>query len=148
MLIAAGDNSRVNAMTASWGGLGVLWHKQVATVYVRESRFTLELIDKNEGFSLSFLGAGFRDELNLIGSKSGRDGDKIKEAGLHVSFFGKVPAFNEAETVLCCRKLFRQRLELENFLDAEPVRKFYPTCDRHVMFIAEIEAVYEAQRQD
>ena len=34
-LISAGDENGYNTMTASWGGVGVLWSKSVATVYIR-----------------------------------------------------------------------------------------------------------------
>lgn len=41
MLVTAGTAERCNTMTASWGGLGVLWGKPVATVYIRPQRYTL-----------------------------------------------------------------------------------------------------------
>ena len=37
MLVAAEDEGRVNAMTASWGGLGILWGKRVAFVFCKAS---------------------------------------------------------------------------------------------------------------
>ena len=51
MLIAAGGQEKTNAMTAIWGGLGVLWGKNVAFIFVRENRYTKEFIDKEEYFS-------------------------------------------------------------------------------------------------
>ena len=54
MLVTAGDKDSSNTMTASWGGVGIMWGKPVATVYIRPQRYTKEFIDKNEYFTLSF----------------------------------------------------------------------------------------------
>lgn len=82
MLITAGDQSGYNTMTASWGGLGVLWGKNVATCYIRPQRYTKKFVDANDTFTLSFYGPEHKQALSICGSKSGRDCDKVKEAGL------------------------------------------------------------------
>ena len=82
MLITAGDESGCNTMTASWGGLGVLWGKNVATCYIRPQRYTKKFVDANDTFTLSFYGPEYKQALSICGSKSGRDCDKVKEAGL------------------------------------------------------------------
>ena len=81
MLITAGTADRCNTMTASWGGLGVIWGAPAATCYIRPQRYTKEFVDQEEYFTLSFLGEESRKALQLCGSKSGRDTDKIKECG-------------------------------------------------------------------
>lgn len=43
-LLTAGSKEKANTMTISWGGVGVLWGKNVAFVFVRDSRYTKELI--------------------------------------------------------------------------------------------------------
>jgi flavin reductase (DIM6/NTAB) family NADH-FMN oxidoreductase RutF len=96
MLISAGDIQDHNSMTASWGGFGVLWHKNVATVYVRPQRFTKVFIDTNDTFTLSFFGRGYRKELNYLGSVSGRDEDKVKNSGLTVRAFDGTAGYEEA----------------------------------------------------
>ena len=57
-LIASYDEKHVplpyNAMTASWGGMGVLWNKNVFFCFVRPQRYTKEFIDNSEYISLSF----------------------------------------------------------------------------------------------
>ena len=63
-LLTAGSKDKANTMTISWGGVGILWGKNVAFVFVRDSRYTKELIDKNEFFSLSFLSEKYRAALN------------------------------------------------------------------------------------
>ena len=73
MLVTAGDNDSSNTMTASWGGVGIMWGKPVATVYIRPQRYTKEFIDQNEYFTLSFLSEEYRKALNVCGSVSGRN---------------------------------------------------------------------------
>ena len=54
MLITAGDETKCNTMTASWGGVGIMWGKPTATAYIRDSRFTKEFVDGSEYYTLSF----------------------------------------------------------------------------------------------
>lgn len=139
MLITAGDEEKSNTMTASWGGVGIMWGKPVATVYIRPQRYTKEFIDKNEYFTISFLPEEYRKALSVCGSVSGRNvPDKWEEAGLHpVSVDGTV-AVEEAEEVYVCRKLYAQKMEPSCFLDRECDTKWYPDKDYHTMYMAEI----------
>ena len=138
MLITAGSREQCNTMTASWGGLGVIWGGPAATCYIRPQRYTKEFIDKEELFSVSFLKDGHRDALKLCGSVSGRDHDKIKDAGLTPVFIDGVPAFEEADTILICRKMYRTSMNPADFIDKDADNKFYPEKDYHDMYIAEI----------
>ena len=84
MLITAGDEKKSNTMTASWGGLGIMWGKNVATAYIRPNRYTKEFVDQTDRFTLSFLPEEERKALNYCGTVSGRDvEDKWAAAGLH-----------------------------------------------------------------
>lgn len=81
MLITAGDEKKSNTMTASWGGVGIMWGKNVATAYIRPQRYTKEFVDNSEYFTLSFLPEEKREALNVCGRVSGRDvEDKWAEA--------------------------------------------------------------------
>ena len=105
-LLTAGSKEKANTMTISWGGVGVLWGKNVAFVFVRDSRYTKELIDKNEFFSLSFLSEKYRDALNYCGSHSGRDeNDKISAAGLTLT-----SRHNGMQIMICTRCILRRSL--------------------------------------
>ena len=104
MLISAGTEDKWNTMTASWGAVGVMWGKPSATCYIRKSRFTKEFVDAGEYFTLTVLKDGNRQALNTLGSKSGRDMDKMHESGLTPVFVEGQPTFEEAELVLICRK--------------------------------------------
>lgn len=105
MLITAGTPEKCNTMTASWGGMGVLWGTPTAIIYIRPQRYTKQFVDGSEYFTLSFFSEQYRKQLSLCGSKSGRDIDKVKECGFTVSAGeGNAPYFEEAELVLVCRK--------------------------------------------
>ena len=138
MLVSAEKDGGVNPMTASWGGLGVLWNKNVATIYIRPTRYTYGLIENNNRFILSFFGERFRPELTRCGTVSGRDVDKVSDIGftLNLSDSG-VPYFDEAEITMVCRKIYFSDLTPDNFL-AEYARDQYPEKDYHRMYIGEI----------
>lgn len=142
-LLSSGSAESFNMMTVSWGALGIIWQKPSCTVYVRESRYTKEFIDRNACFTLSFLKDGHRDALNTLGSRSGRDLDKMKESGLTPVFVDGCPTFAEAELVLVCRKVYSVPMPLENFYDSAIAKENYPTGDIHVQYIGEIIAAYE-----
>ena len=77
LLITAGNREKCNTMTASWGGVGVLWNQDVCTIYIRPQRYTKEFVDGEKEFSLCVMDSSYREALNLCGTKSGRDMDKI-----------------------------------------------------------------------
>ena len=146
MLITAGTINSFNTMTASWGGLGVLWNKNVATIYVRPSRYTHEFIEKNDRLTLSFFPESCRPALQVCGSRSGRDCDKVAQAGLHqLELPSGAITFSEARLVLECRKLFKTEMEEENFCDKDIFEKWYSVDEGapHTIYILEIEKVYE-----
>ena len=139
MLVTAGNKNNCNTMTASWGGLGVLWHEYVATAYVRPQRYTKQFMDSEKYFSLSFYGEEYRKALSLCGTKSGRDIDKIKECGFTVEYgVGDTPYFAEAELVLICEKLYADELREEKFMDPSYAGQKYPQKDWHTFYIGKI----------
>ena len=138
MLITAGTPERCNTMTASWGGLGILWNKCVATCYIRPQRYTKEFVDREEYFTLAFFGEEHRAKLSLCGSKSGRDVDKVKECGFTVKTAAcGAPYCEEAELVLVCRKRFVQPMDPAN-IPQDVKEKWYPQRDYHTMYIGQI----------
>ena len=141
MLVTSGDMDKWNTMTASWGGLGVIWKKNVAYVFVRYSRYTYEFMEKNDSFTLSFFPESYKKALSFCGANSGRDVDKAGETGLipFSASSGSV-SFMQAELVLVCRKLYSGGIKPEDFYDPT-VYDNYPTKDYHKMYIGEIEKV-------
>lgn len=139
MLITAGTPDSYNTMTASWGGLGVLWNRNVAICFVRPTRYTYEFLEKADNFTLSFFDEEHREKLNLCGSKSGRDTDKAAATGL-VAVSGQLSGtttFEQARMVLECRKLYFQDIEPARFGDPS-IESLYPNKDYHRMYIGEI----------
>lgn len=106
MLISAGDAGSFNGMTASWGGFGV-WGKPVAFILVRNDRHTYGFLEKEAYFTLSFFDdAKYRPALQLFGTKSGRDMDKTKAAGLTALPTQPGMAYAEARLIVVCKKTF------------------------------------------
>ncbi len=145
MLITAGKSERCNTMTASWGGLGVLWNVPVSFSFVRPSRYTYELLEQEKFYTLSFLPQDNRHALQICGSKSGRTCDKIQEAGLTPLFDAAAPYFAEAELVLVCRKMYTQDLDPSRFLDTT-IAGSYPQEDYHRVYVGEIVKVLQQIR--
>lgn len=140
MLITAGKPEKFNTMTASWGGVGVLWNTNVTFSFVRPSRYTYGFMEKEKYYTLSFFGADCRRALQFCGSKSGRDVDKVAETGLTPVFDAPAPYFAEAELVLVCRKLYTQDLDTERLLDPALMAN-YKDGDVHRMYVGEITKV-------
>ena len=141
MLITAEKDGKVNTMTASWGGFGVLWGKRVAFVFIRPQRYTYEFTENSDRMTLSFFDEKYRKALSYLGTHSGRDSDKIAEAGLNTKRVGGEAAFTEASAVMVCRKLYADDLKEECFLDEEALLH-YEKKDYHRVYVVEVESVY------
>lgn len=141
MLVTAQKGDKVNTMTASWGGMGVMWAKNVAFVVIRPGRYTKEFVDGADTFSLTFFDGGYKKEMGYLGSVSGRDEDKIAKSGLTVAYEQDTPYFKEGKLVLLCRKLYSQPMTPDSFIDKASDEKWYPKKDYHTLYIAEIEQV-------
>ena len=136
-LLTAGTEDSFNTMTISWGGLGTLWGKPVATVYVRTSRYTHDFLDSNDYFTVSFYPEECKKTLGVLGSKSGREMDKMKESGLTPTTAGDSMSFKEAEVTLVCKKLFKQQLDVAN-MPEDVAKAMYEGQAPHDMYIGEI----------
>lgn len=141
MLITAGEKESYNTMTASWGGLGVLWNKNVAFSFIRPQRYTIEFTEKSDYFTLCFFEEEYRKALVFCGRNSGRDYDKAKETGLVPCFDLEAPYFEQASLVLVCKKLYGQFLTPESVID-ERVYGEYPNNDYHKVYVGEIVGAY------
>lgn len=147
MLLTSGDfqSGHFNTMTVGWGSFGTMWSTPFAQVVVRPTRYTHEFMEQYPTFTLCGFPASYRDTLQLLGTQSGRDGDKITESGLtpiastHVS----APGFAEADLIVECRKMYWDDLNPEHFLDAG-IEKHYPLKDYHRIYFGEIVTVLGA----
>lgn len=137
-LVTAGSKSKCNTMTISWGGVGVLWNKNVVYVFVRDSRYTKEFMDKGEFFSISFFKEDYRAALSYCGAHSGRDEDKFEKAGLTPAFRHSIPYPDEANFVMLCRKMAAVPMPEEVLNDKSIIDNFYKDGDMHTMYVGEI----------
>ncbi len=144
LITAEKSNGQVNTMTASWGGMGVLWGKEVAFVFIRPQRYTKEFVDEAGKMSLCFFGEEYRQMLGYMGKVSGRAEDKIANSNLNVEHIDSVPYFAEAKLAMTGKVLYKQDLQEDCFLDQSLVDKWYATKDFHTMYVVEIEKVLKA----
>ena len=136
-LVTAGILENYNTMTISWGGLGTLWGKPVATVYVKPCRYTHSFMEQNDFFTVSFYPEKYRQALVLLGSVSGRDRDKVEMAGLTPKSLNGAVTFGEAKVTLLCKKIYRQDMDISAMPD-EVVEDHYKTELPHTMYIGEV----------
>ena len=136
-LVTAGTKAGFNTMTVSWGGAGTLWGKPVVTVYVKPVRYTHGFLEANGLFTVSFYPEKYRKALMLLGSVSGRNGDKVSKAGLTPKYLDDAVTFEEAHTTLLCRKIYRQDLDAPA-MPVPVVNAFYKTEAPHTMYIGEV----------
>lgn len=141
LLLTSGDYSagKFNAMTISWGSMGFIWGRPFTQVVVRPSRHTFGFINQYDTFTLCAFGAEYKKALGLLGSKSGRDGDKIAESGLtpQAAVVAAAPAYAQAKLVIECRKLYWQDMDPSHFLLPE-IDENYGGTDYHRIFFGEI----------
>ena len=140
-LVSAGTLEDHNSMTVSWGGVGCLWSKPMATVYIRPNRHTYGYFEANDYFTVSFYPDECKKALGIMGSKSGLDCDKDAEAGLTAIPCGESVTYREARRTLLCRKLYHQDMDLDRFPDDVKAR-FFHTDPAHRMYIGEIIDIY------
>ena len=143
-LITAGKIDNYNTMTASWGSMGFLWNKPVVTIFIRPQRHTFGFIESNDSFTLSFFTEEYRNALTLCGTKSGKDIDKAREAG--ITPFAPTEncvAFKEARLVIKCKKLYKSLLKEDNFIDKSIIPAWYKDGDFHYAYVAEIENIWK-----
>ncbi len=141
LITAVNREGKINTMTASWGGFGIMWARPVCVCVIRPQRYTREFADDAERLTLSFLKEGHRDALNLCGKVSGRDCDKIDAAGLHPVTDGEIAYFEESRLVVCAKKIYVSEFKEENFLDPAIIESKYPLRDYHKVYVCEIEKV-------
>ena len=143
MLVTAGDESSFNTMTASWGGMGYIWERPSTFIFIRDTRYTYQFLQQHESFTLSFFNEKYRDALRICGTMSGRNTDKVKEAGLtSLETPSGLMSFEEARMIIECKKMFVQELDYANLTEPykskimEEAYKNEPS--KHQMFISEI----------
>jgi flavin reductase (DIM6/NTAB) family NADH-FMN oxidoreductase RutF len=144
LALASGDFQKgdFNVMTVAWGSMGIMWNLPFAMVVVRPTRYTFEFINKYDTFSLSAFPDEFRSALNILGTKSGRDSDKVKEAGLTPVQLDQIeaPGFSQADLTIQCRRIYWDDLDPTKFL-LSTIDDHYEKKDYHRMVFGEIKRI-------
>ncbi len=154
VLLTTKVDSKVNTMTIAWGTLGIEWNKPIFTIFVRESRFTKQQLDKNPEFTINIPINDFNKKiLGVCGTKSGRDFDKISELNLTLEEpkIISVSGIKEFPLTLECKIIYSQKQD-ENKITEENKLKFYPNdvdgsfhgsdSDYHTAYYGEIVSAY------
>ncbi len=151
-LAAGNETDGCNAMTVAWGQFGSIWKRNghpgylpTAICYVRPTRYTRQFVDKEDLFTLNHFPAAYRKALGYIGSHSGRNENKLANAGLTPVYTDGTVTCKEADLVFVCRKIYAQTLQEECFTDKELIDTNYPQRDFHTMYIGEILKVYRQE---
>ena len=150
ILLTAADGEKVNPMTIGWGTLGIEWGRPIFTAFVRESRYTRELLDKTGEFTVSIPLEGCDPRiLTFCGRNSGRDVDKVKTLGLTLEepLAVSAPGIRQLPLTVECKVLYRQMQDLRG-LPQDLLTRYYPavtaegTPDRHIAYYGEILKAY------
>lgn len=137
-LVTSGTKEKFNSMTISWGSMGTIWRKSVITIYVRPERFTHSFLMDNDYFTVSFYDESYKEALSIMGTKSGKDTDKVKLAKLTPNFIKEdIISFLEAKETYICKKIYVQDLIKENI--PEDSKFFYGENGfPHTLIIGEV----------
>lgn len=141
LVSAAKADGTINTMTASWGGFGIMWNKEVAFVVIRPQRYTKEFVDEAQSFSLTFFDKSYLKDLSYLGKVSGKEEDKISKVGFTIIKDNDIPYFEQAHTVMFATKLFAQPIKEDAFIEKDIINQWYPSKDFHILYIAEIDKI-------
>ncbi len=141
-LITAGNINSFNTMTIGWGVTGVLWGKDVFIAYIRPSRYTYKFMEENDYFTISFYDEEYKNALGYLGTKSGRDTNKVEDVKFNAIEIPNSITFKEANLTILCKKIYIQDMEEDNF-PSDVISKYYSDGDVHRYYIGEIIDVFE-----
>ncbi len=127
-LVTAGTMERFNTCTVAWGSMGTLWTRpggsgSVITVYLHPARYTRDFVAAADTFTVSFFPPERKKALGILGSRSGRDGDKVAASGLTPMPVGDSVGFREAGMTFLCRKIYQHQFAKEGI--APEIREYY-----------------------
>ncbi len=136
-LVVVKDNNEDNAMTISWGQLGILWSKPVVSVYIRNTRYTKKMMDNSSTFSVCFFSEKYRKELNICGRKSRKDTDKITECSFSRAYEDNTLYLKEASIIFILKKLYQVDLPISDSTHPS-IKKHYKEGESHTQYIGEV----------
>lgn len=142
LLVTSGElgEGKFNSMTISWGFFGNMWSAPMVLIAIRKSRYTNEFLKTHDDFTLTVLPEDLKDVYGLLGTKSGRDSNKMKESGLTPIESTDVlsPSFAEASLTFECRKVYAGEIDKSGVIDPEILKVDYADGDFHDLYIGRI----------
>ena len=137
VLVTAGNKDRYNTMTIGWGSLGTLWSKSICNVYVKKNRYTHNFMDTNECFTVSFFDKQYQKDLTILGTKSGKDVDKVSLTSLTPLYKNNIVYFKEAKYTLVLKKIYTHNFNI-NAIPTELKDHYYSVEPEHTMYVGEV----------
>jgi len=148
LLLTSGDfkEGKYNCMTVGWGSLGVVWRMPFVQIFVRPTRYTRTFLDQYHSFTLCTFPDQYAEKLEYLGTVSGKDVDKITEAGLTpiASQVVAAPSFEEADLCLECEKMYWQDLDPQHFLLPQ-IEEQYALKDYHRIYYGMVKGTFQAE---
>lgn len=144
LLLTSGDFSALqfNSMTVAWGSIGAMWNRPFVQVVVRPARYTYQFMEKYPTFTLCAFPEEYRPALSMMGSRSGRNVNKVDLSGLTpiASTTVAAPCYAEASLVIECTKIYWDDLDPARFIEKD-IHDNYPARDYHRIYFGEINAI-------
>ncbi len=137
MIISAVGEEKSSGMTASWGGVGILYNKPVCFCFIRPQRYTHKIVENTDFITFSFFDETYRNTLGYFGRVSGYDEDKIASSGLNATQEDGYVWYDEARLVIKARKIYADDIKEDCFIDKSKL-EHYPQKDYHRVYICEI----------
>ena len=135
-LVTAGTKEKFNSMTIAWGGMGTLWRVPVLQIFIRPNRYTFKFLEENEYFTVSFYDKKYKKALGIMGSKSGKDFDKVQLTGLTPKFLENGITYEEATETYVCKKIYMKEMDKSKF--PEKVSDMYKDEPAHYVIFGEL----------
>ena len=135
-LVTAGTKEKFNSMTIAWGGMGTLWRVPVLQIFIRPNRYTFKFLEENEYFTVSFYDKKYKKALGIMGTKSGKDFDKVQLTGLTPKFLENGITYEEATETYVCKKIYMKEMDKSKF--PEKVSDMYKDEPAHYVIFGEL----------
>lgn len=136
-LLTAGNINDYNTMTIGWGMIGTIWRKKTFIVYVKPCRYTYDFMEKNEYFTVSFYSEEYKNQMVYLGTKSGRDCNKVEDVDFHPIEVQNSISFKEAYCTILCKKYYYTYINHDN-VPEDTIDIYYKDNCMHRVYYGEI----------
>jgi flavin reductase (DIM6/NTAB) family NADH-FMN oxidoreductase RutF len=143
-IVVFGNLKNHNGLTVAWGNLGCLWSKEMATVFVKPTRYSFKFANNCEYFTIMWFNELKESVNQIFGFKSGRDVNKEELCGLTPIELDGGVGYNEADLIIVCKKIYQNPIDKNNILSEEVLNKpLYKDNLFHSEYYGEIISVYK-----